>query len=315
MKIIFFADGPWAQNSLKKLMTLDYQVVLVVLRNKYSDNVLKDLSTKYGIPVTRHPDVNSVEFINIIKSYNAGIGVSVSFNQIFKEKMIKQFPAGMINCHAGKLPYYRGRNVLNWALINDEKEIGITCHYIDDKIDSGNIILQKTFQVTDADNYETVLYKAYLLCADVVAESLEMINKGKHQPYLQKGMGMYCSGRVEGDEFIDWEWSSRQIFNFVRAITYPGPLARSWLRIDHEYKLLLIKSVRLVNGVTPYIGINGAVTGYSEQGNPYIKTGDTIIEVTEYSIQDEKKKVLGIGDRLGLNFNLMMYNHGRSGMP
>jgi methionyl-tRNA formyltransferase len=315
MRIIFFADGPWAQNSLKKLMTLDYQVVLVVLRNKHSDQVLRDQSIEYGIPVTQHPDVNSEEFIKMVKSYTAEIGVSVSFNQIFKEKVIRQFPAGMINCHAGKLPYYRGRNVLNWALINDEKEIGITCHYIDDQIDSGNIIIQKTFPVTDADNYETVLNKAYVMCADVVGESLEIISKGKQQPYLQKGRGTYCSGRVEGDEFIDWGWTSRRIFNFVRAITYPGPLARSWLRINEEYKLLLIKSVKLVRGVKPYIGINGAVTGYSEQGNPYIKTGDTIIEVTEYNIQDDKKKVLRIGDRLGLNFNLMMLKQGRRVMP
>ena len=64
---------------------------------------------------------------------------------------------GAINCHAGKLPDYRGRNILNWALINDEKEFGITVHFIDEGIDTGDIILQESFEIKDSDNYKSLL--------------------------------------------------------------------------------------------------------------------------------------------------------------
>ena len=82
----------------------------------------------------------------------------MSFNQIFK-KLIYDIPKyGTINCHAGK-PLYRGRNVLNWVLINDEKEFGITVHFVNDGIDTGDIILQETFEITGKDSYKTLWKK------------------------------------------------------------------------------------------------------------------------------------------------------------
>ena len=64
---------------------------------------------------------------------------------------------GTINCHAGKLPFYRGRNVLNWAIINGESEFGITVHFIDDGIDTGDIIKQKTYPISLNDDYKSIL--------------------------------------------------------------------------------------------------------------------------------------------------------------
>ena len=77
----------------------------------------------------------------------------MSFNQIFKREMIDLPKYGTINCHAGKLPFYRGRNILNWALINDEKEFGITVHYMDEGIDTGDIIVQRTYPIGEEDDY------------------------------------------------------------------------------------------------------------------------------------------------------------------
>ena len=73
-----------------------------------------------------------------------------------------------INCHAGKLPFYRGRDILNWVLINDEKEFGITVHYMDEGIDTGDIILQRTFPITDEDSYKTLLERSYDECANIL---------------------------------------------------------------------------------------------------------------------------------------------------
>ncbi len=310
MRIIFFADGPWAERALDKMIAKGYEIPLIVLRHHIPDESLREKALKNGISTAIPEKVNDQNFLRELLTHNADIGVSLSFNQIFKKDLIDVFPLGMINCHAGKLPYYRGRNVLNWALINGEKEIGVTCHYIDDKVDTGDIILQKVFPVTQGDDYSSVLDKAYEKCAEVLSESLEFIEQGNVKRIKQQGWGTYCTGREDGDEFINWGWSSEHIFNFVRAITHPGPCSRSWVRVSgNTYNLVVIKKVALAENATSYNCIDGAIIGYSANRNPLVKTGDSYIEVVEYSIPDSNKKQLKIGDRLGLNWDLIYLNH------
>jgi methionyl-tRNA formyltransferase len=95
---------------------------------------------KYNIDYLKYENINSKNFIERIKTYFCDLFVSMSFNQIFKDEIINLTPLRIINCHAGKLPFYRGRNILNWVLINDEKEFGITVHYVDEGIDTGDFI-------------------------------------------------------------------------------------------------------------------------------------------------------------------------------
>ena len=310
LKLIYFADGPWAHNAFDRIQSdPSFSIKMVLLRFDSSDEVLRKKADNAGIEVLCPENVNDSRFIESLECVGADLGVSMSYNQIIKKELLDVFPNGVINCHAGKLPHYRGRNVLNWALINDEKEIGVTCHYIDEGIDTGDIILQKTFPVTDEDDYGTVLEKAFEVCPSVLVESMRMINDGIATPEPQPNRGSYFIERRNGDEFIDWNWPSRQIFNFVRAITEPGPCARSWINIDDEYKLIIIKRAKQVQEAVEYNCVTGAIVGKSEEANPLVKTGDTIVEITEYEIKNNPSKKLKIGDRLGLNHNLMMLNH------
>ena len=145
-----------------------------------------------------------------------------------------------INCHAGWLPYYRGRNILNWALINDENEFGITVHYVDDGIDTGDVILQRCYPITDIDDYASLLRRAYIYCADVLLDVLDLFLRKQVTSWKQNSVdefGLYCSIRKPGDEIINWNTTSREIFNFVRALTKPGPCARTQLR-ESEVKIM-----------------------------------------------------------------------------
>src|SRR4030066_979230 len=94
----------------------------------------------YFLPIQK---CNSPENLDVLARYKADIFVSMSFNQILKKRIIDMAPRGFINCHAGALPYYRGRNILNWALINDAREFGVTVHYVNEGIDTGDIIAQR----------------------------------------------------------------------------------------------------------------------------------------------------------------------------
>ncbi len=309
MKLIYFADGPWAQLGLEKMIKAGHWVKRIYLRHNQPDNVLKAQAEEYGIEVKISDNVNDLETIQSIQLLDADIGVSLSFNQIIKPGLLNIFPNGMINIHAGKLPKYRGRNVLNWALINGENEIGVTCHFIDEGIDSGDMILQRTFPVKSTDDYGSVLEKAYEMCSEVLTESLDLIERNAVKRTPQPSGGTYFIGRKDGDEFINWDWPSEQIFHFVRAITKPGPGARSWLMREGRYYPVIIFKTALVDEAPVYKCVNGGIVGISADGCPIVKTGDTILKITDHEIRDGNRVLkLKIGDRLGINLNLLLQN-------
>lgn len=293
MRIGYFGDGPWAHNALKKIIEDPMiDVVFVMPRYDSQDKVLIQMAEENKIPVEIWSNINTDEFLNYIEQYNVELFVSMSFNQIFKKKTFTYPPLKTINCHAGKLPFYRGRNILNWVLINDEKEYGITVHYVDEGIDTGDIILQRTYSITDNDDYSTLLSRAYIDCAEILYESIKLIQDDKVKLIKQNTIdkfGLYCGIRQFGDEIIDWNQSSREIFNFVRAICKPGPMATSYI----NKKEIKINKVRLIPEAHTYKNIPGQVLGKTRDGF-LIKTKDTVIEVIEYNYNGKIK----VGDRL-----------------
>jgi len=293
MKIGYFADGFWAHRTFEKFIgDASITICFICIRYDRKDLVLQEFGKKYDIDILYSHDVNSAEFIDKIKKYEADLFVSMSFDQIFKSRLINLPPFKAINCHAGKLPFYRGRNVLNWVLINDEKEFGITVHYIDEGIDTGDIILQDSYEITDEDSYATLLERAYEGCAELLYKAVKIIQNGKVQKIKQDSIdkiGTYCGMRRKGDEILDWNQDSRDIFNFVRALCIPGPQACSFI----NGRLIRINKVRLIEGAHQYKGIPGQVIGRGEEGF-YIKTGDTMIELLEYSFEGNIK----LSDRL-----------------
>ena len=293
LKIGYFADGPWSHMALDKILSDDCLIILFICaRNDKPDNVLRQKCEEIGIPFITHPKINSDEFINLMKDYDCDLFVSMSFNQIFKHQLINLPPYKTINCHAGKLPFYRGRNILNWALINDEKDFGITIHYVDSGIDTGNIILQNTYEITDEDNYSTLLDKAYIGCGNTLFDAIKKIQSNDISAINQKTihpLGMYCTARREGDEILDWNQTSREIFNFVRAICKPGPEARTYLN-NQEIK---INKIEFLPNAPSFKGIIGAVVGV-ESNAFYVKTADSYIKVVDWGNYEKPR----IGDRL-----------------
>jgi methionyl-tRNA formyltransferase len=307
IKIGYFADGPWSHEALKKIMNSPVlKVAFIVARYDTGDPILRNFAEQLKIPFLRDPNVNSPDFIKKIQSLDSDIFVSMSFNQILKPKIIASAPLGFINCHAGALPFYRGRNVLNWSLINGEKQFGVTVHYIDEGIDTGDIILQRFSPILDSDDYSSLLKKAYYLCADTLFDSLILIEKGESKRIEQESIhpvGFYCSRRSYGDEYIDWSWTSERIHNFIRAINIPGPCART----VHGNKQIAILQSELIDKAPDYLGIPGVVVGRDDLGI-LVKTGDStlrIIKVASISkegiLEERMTPIYNIGTRFGIN--------------
>ena len=155
-----------------------FQVVFIVPRYDKQDPVLKEWAGRLEIDYLPIENVNLEENIKKLNGYKAELYVSMSVNQILKESILKSPVLGFINCHAGTLPYYRGHNTTQLVLINDEKEFGVTVHYIDEGIDTGDIILQRKKMITDQDDYLSLLNNATTLCSEVLFDALVMIEEG-----------------------------------------------------------------------------------------------------------------------------------------
>ncbi len=282
LKIGYFGDGPWSHQALSRLLADDtFQIQFICARHDKPDPTLATMAVEHGLDFFTHPKINSKEFFDRINKYGCDLFVSMSFNQIFRKELLSSPPLKTINCHAGRLPFYRGRNILNWALINDEREFGITVHFVDEGIDTGDIILQRCYSITDVDDYASLLERAYSGCAVILHDAIKAINEGSVKPIAQKSIhpvGFYCSARRDGDERIEWNKNSRDVFNFVRAICRPGPEARTYL---NEEELKINKVVYLPDAPN-YKDIPGAVVGI-ESDSFYVKTADSCIKVTEWS--------------------------------
>lgn len=292
MRIGFFGDGPWAHSALDQIIAKDsIEVSFVCARTGTSDNHLERRAKEIGVPFLRPKDVNDPAFIQQVTLERIELIVSMSYDQIFKREILDVPILGAINCHAGKLPDYRGRNVLNWVLINDETEFGVTVHFIDDGIDSGDIILQETALISDADDYGSLLDKAYEMCPRLLLDALGLIETQSYvrKPQLGSSRGpIICSRRVAGDEVIDWRQTSREIFNFVRSLSHPGPGAGTSLR-GSDVKVF---QARFLDDAPHYIGIPGTVL--DKRGEVLlVKTLDSYLELNRV----ESPARIRVGDR------------------
>jgi methionyl-tRNA formyltransferase len=279
MRIGYFADGPWAHRAIE-LLVKKYHIAFIVPRFDTQDPVLKKWSKELGVPFIPFHNVNKDEFLEKISSLDANLFVSMSFNQILKDKIINFPHLGFINCHAGALPFYRGRNPLNWALINGEERFGITVHYVDEGIDTGDIINQEFYSIEDSDDYSTLLSKAIYECANVLIDAIELIETNAVKRIKQTDIhpvGFYCGRRKTGDEVTSFGWNAKRFCDFVKGITYPGPGARCIKEGNEEIAILKCK---LIKDAPKYISTEGEVVGRNKEG-AVVKVCDSTVLITQ----------------------------------
>jgi len=301
MKIGYFADGPWSHQALERInLKNQFEIVFIVPRYETQDPILKKWAEEKNIDFLVLKDVNSNDNINLLNSYDADLFVSMSFNQIIKKKLLTIAPKGFINCHAGALPFYRGRNILNWVLINDEKHFGVTIHYIDEGIDTGDIILQKKYEISDNDDYKSLLDRSYKYCAELLLESLNLINEGNLEVIKQNEIntnGSYYKKRNIGDEIINWNSSSRQIFNFIRAISHPGPCARTYIN-NIEYMIEKAVEQNIDNKSLENIIYHVPGTIVEVEDNQIkVKTANSFILITKFRSVEKSHYKIKINDK------------------
>lgn len=304
LRIAIYGDGRWAADTLERLADAGHRIAGVILRASPTDTTLGDAAARLRVPVLRPARVNAPDSMRAIAALQPELGISVAYNQILRAPVRDAHTRGVVNFHAGLLPFYRGRNVINWAIINGESEIGLTAHYVDDGIDTGDIIAQLTLPIGWTDGYGDVLRRVVDRMPSLVVDTVRDLAAGTAQRRCQSDHpGTYFGGRGEGDEWIDWSASSRTIHNFIRAISTPGPGARTTL----EDEPVIVWRAFYDPSWPNYVATPGQVVGRHASG-ALVKTGDSTILVESIEgASGPQQPTWPIGTRLGWNWRMGMH--------
>ncbi len=293
MKIIFFGTTIFSVESLKKLIENKYEVLSVVcpvdkvynrgLKIKFCD--VKQYAIEKKLNIIQPNDLNSLELVKILKKKNADLYIVVAFKKIPKE--IWSIPKyGTFNIHASILPDYRGAAPINWSIINGESKTGVTSFFINDKIDSGDIIMSESCKINTNDNFQTLHDKLMKIGAKLTIETCKSLKKGNLKlisQNLSKNFKLAPKLNKKNCQ-LNFNKPIREIYNFIRGLS-PYPCA--WFRINIKNKIKIMKvynSSYIISKkkiLKPYIEIN--------KHEFKIILSDGIIFLNEVQIENKNK--------------------------
>jgi methionyl-tRNA formyltransferase len=286
----------FAVPSLEILIENKFNVVAVITApdkpqgrgQKHAPSPVKECALKYGIPVLQPTNLKSSEFLEELKSYRANLQIVVAFRML--PEVVWAMPAlGTFNLHGSLLPQYRGAAPINWAIINGEKETGVTTFFLKHEIDTGSIIFQEKETITENDNVGTVYERLMHKGARLVLKTMKAIEAGNYPSIPQpQGIEIKHAPKIFKETCeINWNQSSEHIRNFVRGLSpYPG----AWTIINDKTFKIYKCSLATGNG-----GQSTVDCGQYETDNKnylYMKTSDGWISIEE--LQPEGKKRMSV---------------------
>jgi|TARA_B100001971_G_C18260208_1_gene586057 methionyl-tRNA formyltransferase len=276
-----FCSGCLGEAVLKKLLANPAFDIKGVLTDHSSVEIIKRVK-QLGIPIhIGNPRRNN--FAN--KLVQADILISANYFFILPDSIISLANRMAVNIHGSLLPKYMGRTPNTWVIINDEVETGITVHKIVAEVDSGDIIYQEKIPILNKDTAGTLTGKMMERYPEIAEKVIFEIVKGninkRKQDLLKK---TYCCKREPSDGLINWDWSSRKIYNWVRAQTRPYKGA-FFIYEKSKYILWLVEDCydKMDN-----LGLQKGIP-FEKDGNVYIRCGIGSVKVVDFEILEKSE--------------------------
>lgn len=235
MKCVVFAYHNIGRAGIEALRRNGFEISAVFThRDNANENIwfgsVAELAGEYGIPVFAPEDVNHPVWVGRIQAMAPDFIFSFYYRNMLKEEILAIPAKGALNLHGSLLPKYRGRVPINWAIINGEKETGVTLHYMTKKADAGDIVDQEKIAITNDDTAKTLFGKAEKAAALMLDRALPLLKDGKAARIPQDdAQATVFGGRKPADGQIDWSKSADEIRNLIRAVTLPYPGAFSYI--------------------------------------------------------------------------------------
>jgi len=237
---------------------------------------LTQFAEQAQIPTLRVHNINQPDSVAWIRQYAPDLLLVVGWTQLLKPELLRVPRFACLGFHASLLPKYRGRAPVNWAIINGEKVTGNTMITLEPEADTGDIVAQRTISITDEDDCNTVYQKVGQTEVEMLEEILLIIRRGVLPRKKQDdSQATVMPKRGPEDGLIDWNRSSREIYNWVRALTHPYPGAFSFLNGERIW----IWAARTDGGPILNQGRRPGEVILDSQGWPWVSTADGWIRV------------------------------------
>lgn len=286
---------------------------------KYDTDDFQLIAKNHGIPFYRSNNINDTKYINILKDMNLDLVVAMLWLNTISSEVIITSKNGFLNCHSGLLPKYRGNACANWAIINEEKEFGITTHFMEGgELDNGPIIIQKTRPINNSTTINDLMSDFNKIGKELVLESIELIKKGNLEITIQKDEeASYCYPRLPFDGEINWDNSSKEIDLQIRSSGKPYPGAYTFFsdkKDNDEIKKIIIHKAHIKSHpLKNYYAKNGHLLRLKNGKSWGVVTGDKkliILEEIEINnkIYSPNEYFTSVRYRLGLN-NTILFDY------
>ncbi|MEQ3691868.1 MAG: methionyl-tRNA formyltransferase [Flavobacterium sp.] len=240
LKIVFMGTPEFAVGILDTICQNKYEVVGVITAadkpagrgQKVSTSAVKEYAVANNLRLLQPTNLKDEAFIEELQSLNANLFVVVAFRML-PEVVWKMPKLGTFNLHASLLPQYRGAAPINWAIINGEEKTGVTTFFIDDKIDTGAMILQTETSISKNETAGELHDRLMKIGSNTVLESLELIEKDNTKPQQQdNNLITKTAYKLNKDNCkIDWNKSGLEIHNHIRGLS---PYPASWCTLKDE---------------------------------------------------------------------------------
>ncbi len=289
MRIVYMGTPDIAATILERLLEGPDEVVMVVTQpdrpkgrgGKMACSPVKELAVSRGIPVFQPEKLRLPENVQVLREVNPDMIVVAAFGQLLPKSVLDLPRYGCINVHASLLPKYRGAAPIQWSILDGESETGITIMYMNEGLDTGDILLQKAVAITPEETGGSLHDKLALLGADALMEAIPQIVEGTLMAIPQGEMTTAYAKQLDKKMgSLDFSWSAVTLERYIRGLN-PWPGAYTW----YKGAVLKIWTASVFEQETS--GAPGQVVRVGRDGID-VQTGEGILRITE--LQPEGKR-------------------------
>lgn len=271
---------------LSDLISMNLKPVFVVTHKSYEYEKERNGFYKKLGEVCSQADIELIRTDSIselkdkIKGTHAG--VCAGFMEIIKEEIFSIPEYGILNIHCGKLPQYRGRAPITRAIMDGNDTLYLTIHKVDSGVDSGDILFEKEIIIDDEDDVNSLYYKCSFNCAYVLKEAIEKLLGKQEGKFAKQDLSIKPKANLkiqDEERCLDWNRNLKDIYNKIRALTYPYPSASTYL---NGIKYYILRSKPFYTPEKP--GSNGEIT---EVNSDFILVKCKDGYIMNYDVRDE----------------------------
>lgn len=292
LRIIFMGTPDFAVDSLKALVESNYNIVGIITApdkpagrgRKINESPVKQYALKNDLNILQPINLKSPEFLVALKNLNADLQIVVAFRML--PKQVWAMPRlGTFNLHASLLPDYRGAAPINWAIINGESKTGVTTFFINEKIDTGAILLQEEVEISKTANAGKLHDQLMKKGTKLVLETVDLIQKNNFKLHEQTSKELNQAPKLNKENCkIDWTDTLDNTYNKIRGL---DPYPAAWTILNNNNENIDIKIYKVEKIENPHSLIIGTIVSDKKQIKVAVKNG--YINILELKLAGKRK--------------------------